>query len=90
MMILFKDKVDYIGWMISAISCFRYFAPKAESEITKKNMTDIRLLHLGRRQDNKKYARRYNVISTGEGTKITSLKFSCPRVEIFRARSLCL
>ena len=59
-----------------AISCFHVF---------------LSLFRLsGRRHENTKYARWNNDILTGEGTKISLLKISCRRVEIFRVVALCL
>ena len=86
------ENKQFLWWLIYAISCFRAFTPKGERR-RHENMSccryfDFRLSR--RRHENTKYARRNNDILTGEGTKISLLKISCRRVEIFRVVAICL
>ena len=69
---------------------FSCLHPERRKAKTRKHVF-LSLFRLsGRRHENTKYARRNNDILTGEGTKISLLKISCRRVEIFRVVALCL
>ena len=80
--------MNYVWWVISPISRFRDFHLKSESDIMKTWM--IFVISPGVKNDNTKYATKNHEILTGKGPKITSLKFSCPRLEIFCVSALYL
>ena len=74
--LLISNECAYLNCMVADLYHFLFF---------------LSLFRLsGQRHENSKYARRNNVILTGEGTKISLLKISCRLVEIFRVVALCL
>ena len=79
--------MGHLWWLMYIISCFRVFVLKDERR-RHENMYFFRYFDF--RGEDTKYARRNNDILTGEGTKISLLKISCRRVEIFRVVALCL
>ena len=81
----------FVWWLISVISCLRYFAPKGNSQIIKFVIppgTLIRQYEILKGEGTKKLHLFSVFMSAGRNLRPLFDVFSCPRVEICHACAL--